>query len=121
MLTWGPGYYFQKKFFSGLDHPLSNPEHLMHYDLEVSGFPSSHSGHLVLLQLKDQDYPGTKELEDWPTWDLPILKWAKAQGGVVGFAHSGLGPGGQGDDAADAGDAGVRRHRRERVHRGRHA
>jgi hypothetical protein len=63
----------------------------MHYDLEVSGFPSSHAGHLVLLNLKDQDYPGTKRLADWPTWDLPILRWAKQQGAVVGFAHSGWG------------------------------
>ena len=57
----------------------------------MSGFPSSHAGHLVLLRLKDQDYPGAKTLEDWPTWTLPILQWAKAQGAVVGFAHSGLG------------------------------
>ena len=63
----------------------------MHYDLEISGFPSSHAGHLVLLGLKDQDYPGTKRLEDWPTWTLPVLRWAKAQGSVVGFAHSGWG------------------------------
>jgi len=91
VLTWGPSYYFQKQFFSGVDHPLSTPSRLMHYDLEVSGFPSSHAGHLVLLGLKDQDYPGTKRLEDWPTWDLPILKWARAQGSVVGFAHSGWG------------------------------
>jgi hypothetical protein len=92
VLTWGPSYYFQKQFFTGSDHPLSEPgKRLMHYDLEVSGFPSSHAGHLVLLGLKDQDYPGTKRLEDWPTWTLPILKWAKAQGAVVGFAHSGWG------------------------------
>jgi hypothetical protein len=92
VLTWGPSYYFQKQFFTGADHPLSEPgKRLMHYDLEVSGFPSSHAGHLVLLGLKDQDYPGTKRLEDWPTWTLPILKWAKAQGAVVGFAHSGWG------------------------------
>jgi hypothetical protein len=92
VLTWGPSYYFQKQFFSGEDHPLSQPgQRLMHYDLEVSGFPSSHAGHLVLLGLKDQDYPGTKRLEDWPTWTLPILQWAKAQGAVVGFAHSGWG------------------------------
>jgi hypothetical protein len=63
----------------------------MHYDLEVSGFPSSHSGHLVLLGLKDQDYPKTHRIEDWPSWNLPILKWAKSQGAVVGFAHSGWG------------------------------
>ena len=91
VLTWGPCYYFQKQFFEGKDHQLSTAENLMRYDVEVSGFPSSHSGHLVLLRLKDQDYPGAKVLEDWPTWDLPILKWAKAQGAVVGFAHSGWG------------------------------
>ena len=91
VLTWGPGYYYQKQFFEGRDNSLSSPAHLMRYDLEVSGFPSSFNGHLVLLKLKDQDYPGTRVLEDWPTWDLPILKWAKAQGAVVGFAHSGWG------------------------------
>ena len=92
VLTWGPSYYFQKQFFIGADHPLSKPgERLMHYDLEVSGFPSSHAGHLVLLGLKDQDYPNTKRIDDWPSWTLPILKWAKAQGAIAGFAHSGWG------------------------------
>jgi hypothetical protein len=91
VLTWGPSYYYQKKFFTGQDHPLSTAKTLMRYDLEVSGFPSSHAGHLVLLGLKDQDYPGTTRLEDWPTWTLPILKWGRQQGAVVGFAHSGWG------------------------------
>jgi hypothetical protein len=91
VLTWGPCYYHQKQFFSGADHPLSTADNLLHYDLEVSGFPSSHAGHLVLLGLKDQDYPGTRRIEDWPSYDLPILRWAKAQGAVTGFAHSGWG------------------------------
>jgi len=91
VLTWGPDYYYQKQFFSGHDHPLSTPHQLMHYDMEISGFPSSHAGHLVLLNLKEQDYPGTKRLTDWPTWDLPILRWAMQQEAVVGFAHSGFG------------------------------
>jgi hypothetical protein len=91
VLTWGPDYYYQKQFFSGKDHPLSKTDQLMHYDLEVSGFPSSHSGHIILLDLKEQDYPGTKKLDDWPTWDLPIFRWAKSQGAIVGFAHSGWG------------------------------
>jgi len=98
VLTWGPDYYYQKQFFSGHDHPLSTKRQLMHYDLEVSGFPSSHAGHLVLLNLKDQDYPGTKRLTDWPTWDLPILRWAKEQGALVGFAHSGWGLAVHGND-----------------------
>lgn len=91
VLTWGPDYYYQKQFFSGKDDVLSKPDRLMHYDLEVSGFPSSHSGHIVLLKLKEQDFPGTKVIEDWPTWDLPIFRWAKSQGAIVGFAHSGWG------------------------------
>jgi len=91
VLTWGPCYYYQKQFFEAKDNQLSTADNLMRYDVEVSGFPSSHTGHLVLLRLKEQDYPGAKVIEDWPTWDLPILKWAKAQGAIVGFAHSGWG------------------------------
>ena len=91
VLTWGPCWYHQKQFFDGKVHELSTPDNLMRYDVEVSGFPSSHAGHLVLLRLKEDDYPGTQRIEDWPSWDLPVLKWAKEQGGVVGFAHSGWG------------------------------
>ena len=51
VLTWGPSWYYQKQFFEGQkDHDLSKPERLMHYDVEVSGFPSSHAGHLVLAR-----------------------------------------------------------------------
>lgn len=91
VLTWGPCYYYQKQFFEGKVNQLSTPASLMRYDIEVSGFPSSHNGHLMLLGLKDQDYPGAKEIGDWPSWNLPILKWARAQGAVVGYTHSGTG------------------------------
>lgn len=91
VLTWGPCWYHQKQNFNGKVHPLSTPDHVMRYDVEVSGFPSSHAGHVVLLRLKEDDYPGTKRIDDWPSWDLPVLKWGKTQGGVVGFAHSGWG------------------------------
>jgi hypothetical protein len=91
VLTWGTCYYYQKQFFEAKINKLSTSTSLMRYDLEVSGFPSSFNGHLTLLGLKEQDYPGTTKLEDWPSWDLPILKWAKAQGAIVGFAHSGWG------------------------------
>jgi hypothetical protein len=91
VLTWGPCYYFQKQFFEAKLNKLSTPSNLLRYDVEVSGFPSSHVGHINLLGLRDQDYPGAKEIDDWPTWGLPILKWARAQGAVVGFAHSGWG------------------------------
>lgn len=89
VLSWGPCWYAQKLFFEGKVHPLSTSEYVMRYDVEVSGFPSSHAGHLCLLRLKEDDYPGTTRIEEWPSWDLPVLKWGKAQGGVVGFSHSG--------------------------------
>ena len=91
VLSWGPCWYAQKAYFEGKLHALSTPENLMRYDVEVSGFPSSNAGHLCLLRLKEDDYPGTTRIEEWPTWDLPVLKWGKAQGGVVGFSHSGWG------------------------------
>ena len=92
----------------------------MHYDLEVSGFPSSHAGHLVLLGLKDQDYPGTKRIEDWPTWDLPILKWAKRAGRGRRLRAFRLGPRGPRPPTLPNDEMpGVRRHRRERIHRRR--
>lgn len=91
VLSWGPCWYHQKEFFDGKLHPLSTDKYLMRYDVEVSGFPSSHAGHLCLLRLKEDDYPGTKLIEEWPTWDLPVLQWGKEQGGVVGFSHSGWG------------------------------
>jgi hypothetical protein len=90
-LSWGPCWYHQKRYFEGKTNALSTPDHLLRYDVEVSGFPSSHCGHICLLRLREQDYPGTKLIEDWPSWDLPIFRWAKAQNGVVGFAHSGWG------------------------------
>lgn len=93
VLSWGPCWYFQKQYFEGKVSKLSQPNYLMRYDVEVSGFPSQHCGHLCLLRLNEDDYPGTKLIEDWPSWDLPILKWGKEQGGIVGFSHSGWGLG----------------------------
>ena len=91
VLTWGPSWYYQKQFFSSKDDKLSKPERVMHYDVEVSGFPSSHAGHLVLLGLNEDDYPGTTRVDEWPSWDLPVLQWGQKQGGIVGFSHSGWG------------------------------
>jgi hypothetical protein len=114
VLSWGPSWYYQKQFFSGravspaagLEHPelqsashaslepKSTPEDsasLLRYDVEVSGFPSSVNGHLVLLRLREQDYPGTKLIQEWPSWNLPILKWAREQGALAGYAHCGHG------------------------------
>ncbi|MEO2030381.1 MAG: CehA/McbA family metallohydrolase [Fuerstiella sp.] len=91
VLSWGPCWYTQKQFFEAEVSQLSRPGNLMRYDVEVSGFPSSHAGHLCLLKLSEDDYPGTTRLEQWPSWTLPVLKWGQKQGGVVGYSHSGWG------------------------------
>jgi len=91
LLSWGPGWYYQKNFFTGQTNPLSTKQNIMRYDVEVSGFPSSHAGHIDLLGLTEDDYPGTIKIEDWPSWTLPVLQWAKKQGGITGYAHSGWG------------------------------
>jgi len=91
VLSWGPCWYHQKQYFDGQTSALSTPSNLMRYDIEVSGFPSSHAGHLCLLRLKEDDYPGTSTIEQWPSWTQPVLAWGKKQGGVVGYSHSGWG------------------------------
>lgn len=91
VLSWGPGWYFQKTFFEGKDNRVSTEENRIRYDVEVSGFPSSHTGHICLLGLHQQDYPGTRRIEDWPSYGIPVLRWAKEQGAVTGYAHSGWG------------------------------
>lgn len=110
VLTWGPCFYYQKQFFTGssisppatLEHPElqhangqywqpcvtdSDGRSVLRYDLEISGFPSSHAGHLVLLGLSSQEFGGREQIEQWPSWNLPILEWAKAQGALTGYAH----------------------------------
>jgi hypothetical protein len=130
VLNWGPGFEYQKQFFTAHALPESPPHYnagplpagmphdaraiaaeqdaeiidtvqhdaitptastLLRYDVETSGFPSSHCGHLVLLQLSDDVYPATHSIDDWPSWNVPILRWAKQQGAFVGYAHSGHG------------------------------
>ncbi len=91
VLSWGPCWYTQKRYFEGKTSALSRPNYLMRYDVEVSGFPSSHAGHLCLLNLQEDDFPGTTYLEEWPTWTQPVLQWGQKQGGVVGYSHSGWG------------------------------
>ena len=91
VLTWGPGFDHQQQFFAPTADRLSDPLTLMKYDIEVSGFGSEALGHVCLLNLKEQIYPGAAGSKGWPTWTLPVLRWTKAQGGVGGYAHSGSG------------------------------
>jgi hypothetical protein len=90
-LTWGPGFDHQKQFFTGKLDRHSRYPYLLRYDVEVSGFGSHQSGHLCLLRLKEQIYPGGDSKDHWPTLGLNTLRWAKAQGAICGPAHSAIG------------------------------
>jgi hypothetical protein len=90
-LTWGPCFDYQKQFFCGAIDKVSKYPYLLRYDIEVSGFGSHQSGHLCLLRLKEQMYPGGNSMSHWPTLGLNTLRWAKKQGAVCGPAHSGWG------------------------------
>ena len=90
-LTWGPCFDYQKQFFTGTEDKESRFPFLLRYDVEVSGFGSHKSGHLCLLKLKEQMYPGGESTDHWPTLCLNTLKWAKKQGALTGPAHSGWG------------------------------
>jgi hypothetical protein len=93
VLTWGPCFTFQRQFFSPGVNRFSKPFTVMKYDLEISGFGSEALGHVCLLNLTDQTYPGSAGSKNlgWPSWTLPVMKWAKAQGGITGYAHSASG------------------------------
>jgi hypothetical protein len=93
VLTWGPCYRYQRQFFEEKPLTISEPLTLLKYDLEISGFGSQSLGHVCLLNLKDQTYPGSDgtETKGWPTWTTPVMRWCKEQGGVTGYAHSASG------------------------------
>ncbi len=93
LLTWGPCYDFQRQFHEPKPHKLSEPFTVLKYDVEVSGFGSQALGHVCLLNLRDQTYPGSDgtATKGWPTWTTPVLRWAKAQGAITGYAHSASG------------------------------
>lgn len=114
VLIWAGGYYYEKQFLTGhtyepryeLPFPEAqrknntalipspaphNADSFVRYDVEQAAFPSNLMGHLVLLRLKNHDFPGVKSLYDWPSWNLPILKWSRTQGALAGYAHIGHG------------------------------
>jgi len=92
ILIWGPNWYYQKaKYFTGQPDPVSTPNNVVTHNVEVSQFPSSAGGHTSGHGMKDIDYPGTKRIQDWPSYTLPVLKWMQSQGALSSYTHSGFG------------------------------
>ncbi len=93
VLTWGPCFEHQRKYFGATANGFGTQDTLLKYDLEISGFGSESLGHVCLLNLNDQTYPGSAgtKTQGWPTWTTPVMRWAKQQGGYAGYAHSASG------------------------------
>ena len=92
VLTWGPCFDHQRQYFSPMAAEISDDLTLLKYDLEISGFGSAALGHVCLLNLRNQSYPGSEgtSSQGWPTWTVPVLRWTKDQGGITGYPHSSL-------------------------------
>lgn len=92
VLTWGPCFDFQRQYFSPQADEISEPLTVLKYDLEISGFGSAAMGHVCLLNLRDQTYPGSEgtKTKGWPSWTVPVMRWCKEQGGVTGYPHSAM-------------------------------
>ncbi len=92
VLTWGPCFDFQRNYFSPKADEISEAMTVLKYDLEISGFGSAALGHVCLLNLSDQTYPGSDgtKTKGWPTWTVPVMRWCKEQGGVTGYPHSAM-------------------------------
>ena len=92
VLTWGPCFDHQRNYFSPIADTVSESKTVLKYDLEISGFGSAALGHVCLLNLSSQTYPGSEgtKTKGWPTWTVPVMRWAKEQGGVTGYPHSAL-------------------------------
>ncbi len=103
ILIWTGGYYYEKQFLTGhIYEPtyaspfpeaqrannatltprpaLHDSESLIRYDVEQAAFPSNLLGHLVLLRLKNHDYPGVKSIYDWPSWNLADSQMGESTG-----------------------------------------
>jgi hypothetical protein len=91
VLSWGYGFDYQRQFFGPQADRVSEPLTVLKYDMEVSGFGSAALGHICLLNLREQIYPGADGVKGWPTWTTPALRWTKLQGGFTGYPHSGSG------------------------------
>ena len=76
-----------------MPHRLSEPFTVLKYDVEVRASDRRRSGHVCLLNLRDQTSPGSEgtKIKGWPTWTTPLMRWAKDQGAVTGYAHSASG------------------------------
>ncbi len=110
-LTWGPCFDYQKQFFTGTIDKASSYPYLLRYDIEVSGFGSHRSGHLCLLRLREQMYPGVGPAHtgwglqvpgnELPNYNVPKFDGIGANEYIVDVTHEVEGPEGRPVPAVD--------------------
>jgi len=91
ILVWGGGRSLELDpvhFRGQEDDPVSEPNYIAHWDIEISQLPGSWHGHMDLLNVAQKDavvpnqvnYPGQDYL-------LPNYQYVQSQGGIVGYGH----------------------------------
>jgi hypothetical protein len=89
-LVWGlgKGWTVDRPLLTGSVHPLSTRDHILRFDCEYSQTPSAHLGHLVTHNIEQMWFgDATGGGDPSPATTIPIAKWAKRQGAVLGMAH----------------------------------
>jgi len=91
IMVWGGGssLALDPVHFRGQeDDPVSEPNYIVHWDIEISSLPGAWHGHMDLLNVAQKDavvvnqvnYPGQDYL-------LPNYQYVQSQGGIVGYGH----------------------------------
>jgi len=91
ILVWGGGRSLELDpvhFRGQEDDPVSEPNYIAHWDIEISLLPGDWNGHMDLLNVAQKDavvpnqvnYPGQDYL-------LPNYQYVQSQGGIVGYGH----------------------------------
>ncbi len=73
------------------DDPVSEPNNILHWDLETSAFlPGMWNGHMVMLNVAQKDLVVAPDQVNYPGQDylLPNYQYVQSQGGIVGYAHA---------------------------------
>jgi len=91
ILVWGAGNSLRLdpvQFRGQEDDQVSEPNYIVHWDIEISALPGDWHGHMDLLNVAQKDavvpnqvnYPGQDYL-------LPNYQYVQSQGGIVGYGH----------------------------------
>jgi hypothetical protein len=70
------------------DDPVSEPNYIVRWGVEISELPGVWNGHMYLLNVAQKDVVVPNEV-NYPGQDylLPNYQYVQSQGGIVGYAH----------------------------------